>query len=49
MCIHLGNADQSPSHQPLIDNGNNASNRYDSIDLHNSDDDMNENWSAAPK
>ncbi|CAF1363793.1 unnamed protein product [Adineta ricciae] len=43
------NADQSPSHQPLIDNGNNASNRYDSIDLHNSDDDMNDNWSAAPK
>ncbi|UJR21745.1 hypothetical protein I4U23_024820 [Adineta vaga] len=43
------NTDQSPSHQPLLDNANNTNNRYDFIDLHNSDDDMNDNWSVAPK
>jgi hypothetical protein len=39
----------SEQHQSILNNGNDKTNRYNSIDSHNSFDDGIDHWSSAPR
>jgi hypothetical protein len=48
--IFLGNMHpSSEQHQSILNNGNDTTNRHDSIDSHTSTDDGIDNWSSAPR